>query len=499
MPRFCIRNFLTLFLGLTVLIFSNSLQAEYPATQTITFADLQANPERLDTTHTLTLDKKTLNSAHFFSLSRRPEFVLVYRAVGIYQTFFGIVPRNSDLSGASLIDQLAGQQVVQWQITDFPVQKIKKIEEYKDGSRLKAFVQKRKRVGKHFVRWAWPTKLKKLFIPNRDTITPIVRQEIIDWALARPLFYQTECGSTLENFVEDTRFNDCRIMGPDIPAITWRGNTIPKLDALEESKDLLNLQKVIVPGKEKGRHPNGTLFFGKMTVDNESPYSGYFAPGEYYVFGRLSSGMRDLNLHNEDGTRQKNSFAFGFMVFKTPDQLETPGFFFTQDSLNPKVNFKLQDFATTNNPFLDFKNLLDLKENSRDDIFDLVTTGIGVAAASLLDDTDSARGLRANYRSILGMTRMGVDVSKGEKVITPPHIAITVSADSYGESENLIQVLGRAENFEMSITVPSESGLLPLAKIHDIQWMGFDSHEISFPHARSGVGAIDPLTMRASF
>ena len=442
-----------------------------------------------------------MSRAQIVNLKKRPNFVLVYRGLDAQNSFFGIVPKNLQVSTSKVIDQLVGQQVVQWEIVRHSIYHITKVDQVEHGSRIK--IQYRTGVdhsNPNSGSGEGSEKLSQLYIPEKQEIAPISFDYLVEWANRRPLYYKTDCGITDKSYIISKEFDGCRLVKPAIECLAWEGGVLPTLISKRDSVNLLELDRIIVPNKEKFLHVNGTLFYGSMTVDESSPYSGYFAPGEYKIFGRLSSGMRDLNLYKEDGvTPQKNSLGFAFMVFKNSDQEEVPGIFLTQDTLNPSKNHGIQDIAMSNNPSIDLLKVFDLSNNSLRDIKELLFSGMGVASASLGHGTDSARGLRANYRSSLGMTRMGVDVHSGEQVVSPPFFTVTVAADQFGGGSNYIQYFGRSENLTMNINAYQGGRSNKIAKIHGITWLGTDSHEISFPHTRNGLGAIDPQTLRASF
>ena len=99
----------------------------------------------------------------------------------------------------------------------------------------------------------------------------------------------------------------------------------------------------------KKLHPNGVCVKGKWTINQSSPYTGYFASGSQALFiGRVSVAMSDTK------NNKKRGFGLAGKLFPTKNELkvvETVNFF-TVDTLLGTNTPRFLDSVVTNEPEL---------------------------------------------------------------------------------------------------------------------------------------------------
>lgn len=398
----------------------------------------------------------------------RPEFALIAIPFDKSGVLLGIVPRKNLSKGQHITkEQLYDQQVVQWQLWGVKFDNIYELIENRHG-RVFIVFNERTRFGR---RLKFDTSLATA---EEQSIMPVAYNEIIAilrhqqqetlplreafWSKLFPGFYESQ---------------NISISGPHL------------INGLSASRNLLDAKNVIKRGNHKLIHREGVIFSGMMTVDNRSEYSGDLAPGSYHVIGRLSSGMKDLEYRNEDGSAKTNSMAISLLIFRTEHKKETPGIVMFQDSLLPVFNEHLQSFSMTNHPHFKFK-----PTNFREALEQGFTI-FGVALASFLKKSDSARGLQANTRSLIGAAGNGVDLGKGETIRSPLLTQLDFNASTIPTRVNNFEKLMReSDDISFQLSVLNERlESSPIAEIR-VDEIFNDNHQIQFPHGLSG--AIGP-------
>jgi hypothetical protein len=126
----------------------------------------------------------------------------------------------------------------------------------------------------------------------------------------------------------------------------------------------------------KKLHSNGVCVAGEWIINQQTPYTGYFASSSHGLFiGRISVAMEDTTSADDRG------FGFAGKVFPTlnPSQIETTGNFFTVDVLLGTDLKHVLDARTTNQPEIGFK-------------FSLLGLGLKISAA--LKTADENPGFR---------------------------------------------------------------------------------------------------------
>lgn len=133
-------------------------------------------------------------------------------------------------------------------------------------------------------------------------------------------------------------------------------------DLLEDSRRTLDSSADLMPAQKKLLHPNGICLQGTWTITEDTPYSGYFAPGSQGLFiGRASTALSET----EQG--QYRAFGVAGKLFPTMDpneQVRTANFFTIEDLGGTDTDHFL-DAGNTNDiinitirPSLVFKGLL---------------------------------------------------------------------------------------------------------------------------------------------
>ncbi len=413
----------------------------------------------------VTLSAKELSQTHMrITAPLRSEFdILIIQSN--QNALLALVPKSKN-------------QVVQWQLTDIPIQDFVTESVSLEKSRVVFKIKKQK--------W-WQKDLTKF--KSHLVIAPKIQFEAVSF----------------ESLVSYLKSNP-RLQDPKNPTSQWSWvkslfgkswtkifSPQGKLNALESSIDILEEKKLIVPKKEKFLHVNGEIFTSLMTIVENSPFTGNLAPGHYQILGRFSASMKDLNLKNAQNEAETNSLAISLLIFKTGDLKEIPGVLFLQDSLPNITNVGLQNYALSNNPNFAFRptNLTELIEQS----FAI----FGVGFSSLKNSRDSGRGVQGNFRSTLGAA--GVGFENNDMILGPKFIALKSSGlnnqNVRGSAKTHADLLKNDPNHQFQL-ITSEDGKnwQQLGALHSFQWLNIDSHELTFPH--STAGTIDPNSLRAA-
>lgn len=410
-----------------------------------------------------------------FNIPLRSEFnLLVLKVKDPHSSLVALVPKKSDGS-----KDYVGQQVVQWQKVNISPDLITGLQDLSnDGPLTLELIMKN-------VLYS-PSEFKtEITIAKPVPIERVSLDDLVDYIKKNPKIHIAEEKPTPFKNILRALFGKIWI------------NIIGKngeYNALSDSEKLLSTQKVITPGKVKNLHVVGEIFKAELIINQDSPFSGFLAPGKYYLLGRLSSGMKNLQMRNsKNGEPELNSLAIGALLFRTNNEKEEPGLLLLQDSLVPVNNPGLSEYQLSNNPGFAFK------PTSIREFLEQGATIAGVAIASFLNKIDSARGLQANFRSNQSAASHHVHLNKGEIVHAPRYLSIQLHADRNRMKNHHVDSV-RADSkayFQISY---SDDGHYnwnwdwkSLGRIENIEWLGIDSHELTFPHGLSG--AIHPNTL----
>jgi hypothetical protein len=407
-----------------------------------------------------------------FRVDVRPEFVLLLMKDIDDKAVIALVPHSRT---GKYPQNLIGQQAVQWQKLAIHARDVISMDkllgegpvELRHNSRAALGVTKKKLTS-------------QIFVARRLEINPVSYQSLVEYMRANPLNLPGARSSHFSNLVT-------LLFGQAHIRIFGKGGGV---NAFEASRDLLQDNNFLKPGKTKVMHVHGELFHGELTISANSRYTGHLAPGRYFVLGRLSSGLKNLNILDRRQREQSNSIAIGLLVFRDRKTPEVPGVLFLQDSLAPVHNSRLSDFQFTNNPGFAFK------PTSIREFFEQGFTIGGVGIASFFNRRDSARGVQGNFRSTYGMASTGVELSRGAKVLAPRYLSLALAE---GQRSGGVRVTDTITSGATSFVLHSSEDSRKwsrLGELKSLTWLGFDSHELSFPHGLSGT--IDPQTLRPS-
>ena len=403
-----------------------------------------------------------------FDIDLRPDFALVViKTEDPENSLIGLVPKKADGS-----TDYVGQQVVQWQRLDIDPILITGIESLKDNGNLTLTLVDGG--------WFAPSRFKtKIVVSKPLKIHPESFEKLAEKMKLSPKIHMPEDKPTPYRNLIRFLFGKAWVQ-------IFGGNG--EYNALRDSQDLLTTRYLIDPYKEKNLHVVGSIFTAELSVNADSPFSGFLSPGRYHILGRLSSGMKNLRTTNEQGQLEPNSLAIGLLLFKTKDQEEEPGLLLLQDSLVPVVNPGLMRYALSNNPGFAFK------PTTIREFFEQGFTIAGVALASFLNKIDSGRGLQASFRSNQGAASHGVQLDKGETVHSPRYLAIHLKALFNRHRSHHVHAIREDSNAYFEVQY-SENGRdwQKLGRVENINWFGSDSHQLTFPHGLSG--GINPNTL----
>jgi hypothetical protein len=412
-----------------------------------------------------------------FTPNLRPEFeVLIFRSQK-EESIVALVPKRQLQNSPGFENLVIDQQVVQWQTLPVEPDHILGLHPQKAEGALSLMVR---------ARGFWGGETEKrlktsLIVTNKVNVEKISFADLVHYLRENPHVANSENQSIVPEALR-TLFGKVWIK------IFARGGG---LNSFITSKALLEDHRLIVPGKKKLLHISGQIFTAELNIDSSSPFSGKLAPGRYWILGRLSSSMKNLNIQNQKGEIEPNSLAMGLLIFRTPNQAEQPGLLFLQDSLLPVQNPGLTRFQLTNNPGFAFKPV------SVREFFEQGATVAGVGLSSFLSARDSGRGVQGNYRSNNGAAANSVNLGQGGMVLTPRFLALQFTGPLDPRAETYSDSLQADPKAEFTLRFSNDGrNWSPLGVLGQIQWMGIDSHELSFPHGKAGT--IDPESLRAS-
>ena len=397
-----------------------------------------------------------------FPLNLRSEFQLVVLKTRQEQTLLALVAKNnSPQTGTE--GQLLNQQVMQWQLIPIAPENILRVENQTGDGALRIIIRRR-----NFFGFETTGRLKtKILVARKLNIEPTSFNELVQYLRDNPRNENSarrSLASDLLRFLFGRAW--VQIFGPRL-----------QLNALQDSRALLDVERVIVPGKVKHLHVVGQIFTAEFNITPGSPYSGHLAPGKYFALGRLSSSMKNLEIENAQGNVEKNSLAMGILLFRTQNQKEQPGILFVQDSLLPVENPGLTQFQLTNNPGFKFS------PTSIREFFEQGFTVVGVGLSSLLNSRDSGRGVQGNYRSTLGAATDMVSTANGDVISAPRFIALQYNGALKPAANTYVESLSSDPAASFTVRT-SDDGThwSDLGHLQNIDWMGIDSHELTFPH-----------------
>lgn len=408
-----------------------------------------------------------------FSLNLRSDFQLVILKTQQEQTLLALVAKNNSPQ-SNVENQLLNQQVMQWQLLPLAPENILRVENQTGDGALRIIIK-----SQNFLGFDTTRRLKtKILVARKLNIEPTSFNELVQYLKNNPR-NENSARRSLASDLLRLLFGRAwvQIFGPRL-----------QLNALNDSRALLDAERVIVPNKVKHLHVVGQIFTAEFNISADSPYSGHLAPGKYFALGRLSSSMKNLEIENSQGGVEKNSLAMGILLFKTQNQKEAPGLLFVQDSLLPVENPGLTRFQMTNNPGFKFA------PTSIREFFEQGFTVLGVGLSSLLNSRDSGRGVQGNYRSTLGAATDNVITANGDVVFAPRFIALQYNGTPKPSATTYIESLSSDPAAHFTVRA-SEDGTVwsELGSLETIDWMGIDSHELTFPH---GLGStINPQVL----
>lgn len=416
-----------------------------------------------------------------FSIDFRPDFSVVLLKTADQKSMVALIPKKK-----SHPNDFVGQQVMQWQKIDIAYDQIEGITQpQKRGAiylNLKNFPE---------LATANARIQTKLIVAKPITIEPTSFATLLTQVKNNPKIHLKEdrpspYKNVFKFLFAKTHEGLARVFGKK-----WVDISGPRgeYNALKSSREILDTQKTFIPQKQKVLHVIGEVFSAEFVVSEGIPYSGFLRPGRYFTVGRLSSSMKNMEMLNDRGEPEANSLAMGLLLFKTRDQQEVPGALFFQDSLLPTINPGLKDYRMSNNPGFAYrpKNLREALEQG--------FTIAGVGLASALSKLDSGRGIQGNFRSNLNAASHSVDFQDGATVWSPRFLSIELLAKTNLQKTHHIDSI-RGDADAKFIIQASEDGKswIRLGQIEKLDWMGIDSHELTFPHGLSGT--IDPLSLK---
>jgi hypothetical protein len=156
----------------------------------------------------------------------------------------------------------------------------------------------------------------------------------------------------------------------------------------------------IRPHYDKLIHANGVCLTGVWRITEDSPYTGYFAPGsEGLVFARLSVAGANIN------RGERRAFGIAGKVFPTmnPDEKVKPGNFVGVDYLTGIKTKHITDTEMTNFP----------------------SVGLDPAANLVNRVIFRLMDRRPGYRQLFPISTLGV--KPGDKVVTPDLMMVKVA------------------------------------------------------------------------
>lgn len=461
----------------SALLFCNFSRADLSSFKSISLLDAVLVHDLKDTTSqtikiTPTDYQKVI--AHW-PASLRPEFEILVLSTNQNQTLLALVHRKNEINNLNFSELIIGQPAVQWQTINIDAKKISGIVVQNSDGPLKIILEYKNLFGLN-VKTMFETNI---ILAKLIEINKISYNELIKAIFKKPLLNSSN-NSSLSSDVMRKLFGQIWIK-----IISPKG----ELNSFEASSKLLQNTEIINPNKEKVLHRSGQVFTAELFVDSSSPFSGRLAAGKYFVVGRLSSALKNLNIYDENGNVQSNSLAIGLLLFRTQDQAEQPGILFLQDSLVNIKNPFLKNLQMTNNPRFSFE------PNSTREFFEQGATVMGVAFASFLNSRDSGRNVEGNYRSNFGATSEKDSLINNNNIKTPRYIAL----EFFGNIDQNAKTIPETLNTNVSAFFKlrysdDDTNWINLGTITNIVWQKIDSHELTFPHGFSG--AIDPFTLQ---
>jgi hypothetical protein len=157
-------------------------------------------------------------------------------------------------------------------------------------------------------------------------------------------------------------------------------------------------------------HPNGVCVTGLWQMNQDSVYTGAFAPGSKLFIGRISVAMEETK------SGSKRGFGFAGKIFPTQDadSLVQTENFFSVDVLTGAKTERFLSTSMTNEPEIGF---------------DFWTLRLGLKIASALKLADS----NPSFRPVKNLAQMGVPA--GGQLRFPKWIRIGASSRNIGNSE----------------------------------------------------------------
>lgn len=398
-----------------------------------------------------------------FPLTLRPDFQLVILRESTGKTILALVAKSDLRSRDGIANQLLNQQVMQWQTIETAPENILRLENQTRDGRLQLIIRKT-----NFFGFATTGKVKtQILVARRLNIEPTSFNDLVAYLRSNPRNENSprrSIASDLLRFLFGRAW--VKIFGPRL-----------QLNALQDSRALLDVEQLIVSDKVKHLHVVGQIFTAQFNILATSHYSGNLAPGRYFALGRLSSSMKNLDMENAQAQIEKNSLAMGILLFKTENQKEQPGILFVQDSLLPVENPGLTRFQMTNNPGFKF-----LPTTLRE-FFEQGFTVAGVGLSSLLNSRDSGRGVQGNYRSTFGAAANLVNPAVGEVALAPRFVALQFNGTLAPGARTYPESLSSDPNATFSVRASDDgANWNALGEMAKIEWQGLDSHELTFPH-----------------
>jgi len=386
-----------------------------------------------------------------------------------------LVPRRT----GSAENAYEGQQVVQWQVLDVPAENIRDLVPSKEEGPLVFRVHELDSWGRAFTR----DFKSQLVVVRALEVKPDSFQSLIQKLRMNPLKTSMQSSGAVSQAVK-------WLLGRKWVDLVGEGG---RFNALQASKEVLRERRLFVPQKTKVLHVAGEIFQGQLVIDSQSPYTGTLSPGQYFVIGRLSAAMKSLKVENKESKDEPNSLAMALLIFRSQDKPEVPGLLFVQDSLKPVTNRGLTQLELSNSPHFKFS------PTSFREFLEQGVTIAGVALSSFLSPSDSSRALQASYRTALGAAGNGPRLDQGDVVVAPRFVSLQYTGKWIPGSETHIESLkAKANSGAQFVFKTSENGRhwIEHGALRNLEWMGFDSHELTFPHGLSG--NIDPQTLRVS-
>ncbi len=169
-------------------------------------------------------------------------------------------------------------------------------------------------------------------------------------------------------------------------------------------------QNDLLPRFTKLVHPNGVCLRGEWVIDQENPYSGFFAPG---ARGLVISRASTATSETKRGTYR--AFGLATKVFPTENdrQVTKPGHLFVIDDLGGRKVDHFLDTSLTNEPATSL--------NSSSPALAPIIAAIGVAFSK----ADINPGIRQAYE----VAELGV--SPTTKAVVPKWVRLSTHADQF--------------------------------------------------------------------